>query len=220
MVGVAVAVFGLVACGSGGSSGKPTPPTGRASTPSVAQLQVRLLTAADAGTAWKNGQPINAQDLAAFAQVPCRGTALAKPVATRLTAVTGVQFEPADRSYRHLIELVVTGAPAQLDRDLGQLFAAIESCSAKATTSPSAGHVSVKKLAVAALGDQRSAYSALEQLPSAATALSLRAGYVRVGATAVLLALADFQATKQGASKITDATFVQLLTSAVDKLRS
>jgi hypothetical protein len=183
---------------------------------SIAPSQARLLTVSDLGTGWQPGAAINASDLAAFAQLPCEQSSLEPAVAKRLTAVTGVQFDPSDRSYKQLIELVVTGAPSQLDRDLRSLFDGIAACSGEAASS---AKVIVKSLSIPPLGDQRAAYSITQSgSSSAATTLCVRVGYVRLGSVAVALGLADFQATARGGSLLSDGTYVQFLKTAVAKL--
>jgi hypothetical protein len=196
----------LVACGGNGTNNnKPR---------STAQLHAKLLNAADVGGSWRAGQPINPQDLAAFAQLPCETGSISPTIAKRLTAVTGTQFEPTDHSSRHLIELVVSGDPTQLSSDLRALFGAIESCSSTA-------NLTLTKLTIPALGDQRAAYVIMQPGPSGSkTMLNLRTGYVRLGAAAVVLGLADFHATSQGQSQISDDTYAQLLKNAVAKLNA
>lgn len=224
-LGLVMVFVGLVACGSSGSGGgsgagseKPSP-TGTPTTPSTAQLQARLLTAADVGSGWKAGQPLNPQDLAAFAQLPCDKT-VSPGVAKRLTAVTGTQFEPVDRSYKHLIELVSTGDPVQLAGDLSSLFRATEACLAAASTGPDGAKLTVKPLAMPTMGDQQAAFAVTQARPaSPGTALYFRTAYVRLGGVAAMLGLADFQASAQGKSQISDETFTRLVQTAVTKLK-
>jgi hypothetical protein len=222
LVLVALSVV-LVACGGAGTTTSETS-TGRQSSGgqtamSIAPSQARLLTVSDLGTGWQPGAAINASDLAAFAQLPCEQSSLEPAVAKRLTAVTGVQFDPSDSSYKQLIELVVTGAPSQLDRDLRSLFDGIAACSGEAASSAKVMKVIVKSLSIPPLGDQRAAYSITQSgSSSAATTLCVRVGYVRLGSVAVALGLADFQATARGGSLLSDGTYVQFLKTAVAKL--
>lgn len=208
MAGLVLLTVGLIACGGGGSSGS----GGTSGT----QLQAKLISAADLGPGWTVGADINPQDLAAFSQVPCDSTTLSATTAKRLTAVTGAQFEPTDHSYRHVIELVVSGDAGQLDGDLNQLFRAIEACSG---SGGSGANLTIKTMAIPTLGDQRHAFAVTQTQQAAARALSLRTAYVRVGSAALLLGLADFQASQQGSSTVSDQTFLQLLNTAVTRLR-
>lgn len=183
---------------------------------SVAQIQSRLLTAAELD-GWQPGSVINSDDLASFAQLPCEGADLDPVIAQRLIAVTGVQFEPVDHSYKHLIELVATGDAAQLGSDLGALFGAVESCSTNAAaTSP---RVTVNPFTIPTMGDQQAAYGlTLTDASSTSTVVYVRIGYVRIGPLAVALGLADFEATSSGASDVDDQTYRALLQAAVAKL--
>jgi hypothetical protein len=207
----------LAACGGGGSSGGSGDGGGNGrAAPSSAQLHARLLTADDVGTQWKAGEPINSEDLAAFAQTPCAAATINPAVVKRLTAVVGAQFEPVDRSYRHLIELVVTGDATQLHKDLQSVFSAIESCDAAG----SAGvRVTVTQLSIPELGDQRAAYAVTQNPPDGSpAAMSLRTAYVRLGTVAVVVGLVDFRASKDGVSLVSDDNFRALLTKATTKL--
>jgi hypothetical protein len=56
--------------------------------------------------------------------------ALSSAIVERLTLVTGIQFEPTDASYKHLIEFLVTGDALRLASDLGFYFEAMEACAA------------------------------------------------------------------------------------------
>lgn len=213
-VSLVAVMAALVACGgsSGGSGTAGRSPTHSSpATASPPQLSERLLTAADVGPGWQAGEPINPQDLAAFAQLPCDRT-LDPALAKRLTAVAGVQFSPADRSYKHVIELVAAGPASRLAADLQSLFTAIQSCRAGAG-------VTVRALDLPALGDQSRGFAATQKSPQAAAAtLSLRTAYVRVGSHAVLVGVADFQAGAKGTSTISDKAYVALVQKAVANL--
>lgn len=205
----------LAACGSGGTKSAATKP------PSPAQLQARLLGAADVGSDWKLGQAINSADLASVQQsIPCVDVAVNPAVAKRLTAVTGIQFEPADRSYKHLIQLGMTGHPAQLDSDLQALFAAMDSC-ATASATPGTATSTVKRFTVPQLGDQRAAYVMTSKVSARSSATwYVRNAVVRVGPVAVALGLTEILATPQDKPTIGDDFFLRLLQTAVARLRS
>ena len=202
----------VVGCGGNGATSARPSPHASTSAPTT-NWSGKLLTAADVGPGWQTGQPLNSADLAAFAQLPCERSTLSPAVAKRLSAATGVQFEPTDRSYKHVIELVVTGESARLADDLASLFAAVESCST------SGSGVDVERLPTPQLGDQRAAYAIHQPGPSGSTTtIYVRTGYVRLGSSAVALGLADFGATTTGKSQITDETYLALLNAAVAKL--
>ena len=212
----------LVACGSG-TNNQTTPSTNipSTSTMSTAQIQQRLLTAADVGAAWRVGQSITPEDLSSLStSVPCPGPTVSPAVAQRLTAVTGVQFEPTDQSYKHLIELVLSGEPKQLDSDLQALFEAMDSCSALASTATGATKLTIQKLAVPKLGDQQAAYVMTDtESPDSTATWYVRNAVVRVGSTGVAVGLAEILATPQDKPQISDETFGKILESAVGKLR-
>lgn len=211
----------LVACGSGTSSktGAPTttaaptttgaPTTTAAPTttvPTAAQLQARLLGAGDVGAGWQVGGSINPEDLSSIGHAnPCGNDKIDPAVAKRLTAVTGVQFEPTDHSYKHFIELVLTGDPAQLGSDLHALMAALDSCPA------------VKDLSIPKLGDQQAAY-VITDAESANAVWHVRNAVVRVGPVAVAVGMTEILPSAQARPQISDDTFVKVLRTAVDKV--
>lgn len=219
LLAVALGVV-LAACGSGGGGKTTTPSTTTVPTPSATQLQARLLSVRDVGAGWKLGSPINAADLASIGKsVPCPGNALSPAVAERLTAVTGIQFEPTDHSYKHLIELVITGDPAQLANDLQSLFKAMDACATAASTAPGTRKVTVTKLQLPPLGDQQGGYAAAARVGSAHSSgiWYARNAAVRTGPVAVVLGLTEILAP-QTRPQISDAAFVDLLRTAVGKL--
>jgi hypothetical protein len=201
---------GLTACS--GSSTKPaTSPTPGPTATSTAALEDGLLAAADLGNGWRVGNAVNQEDRKAFAQLPCDSAKLDASVATRLTAVAGRQFEPTDRSYQHVMELVVTGSPGRLDADLRAIFAALASC-------PPTGPVTVRERSIPSVGEQRAAYTFTQAPPRSRSVLLVRVAYVRTGAVALMLGVTDFQAAAPGTSTFTDATVEKLLGKAVERL--
>lgn len=208
----------LVACGSHGA-GKSTPapssgvrtttqPSSTAATQSVDQLRARLLVVGDLGGSWRLGSPINAMDLASVGQaVPCIDPA----VAGRLTAVVGTQFEPTDRSYKHMIELVIVGEPAQLNGDLHALFEAVDSCGASAAATDT-GKASVTPLDLPPLGEQRAGFVTRSE-----SGWYGRNAFVRVGPVAVAFGLTEALGP-QTKPQVSDETFLQLLRTAVSRL--
>jgi hypothetical protein len=219
-----IAVLGLavasVACGSSTTSRTTTSQTttpATATTMSVAQLDALRLDAADIGAGWQVGAPINDADRAEYIQVPCPGSALNPTILKRLAGVTGVQFEPVDGSHRHIMEMFVTGVPAQLGADLQAWFDAIQSCSSAQTTTPGTGTISIQKLAIPALGDQRAAF-VFTALESSDQIWHIRSAVVRVGSVAVSFGLTEILTKPGEQPTISDATFVQLLQKAVAML--
>lgn len=209
----------LAACGSGGGGGKTTPtpasgaktttpPSSASTTPSAAQLEKGLLVVGDLGTGWKIGEPINPGDLASVGQaVPCLDPAVAK----RLTAVTGIQFEPTDRSYKHMIELVTIGDPAQLNSDLQALVGAVDSCGASAAATGTE-KATVTRFDLPPLGDQRAGFITRTQ-----AGWYGRGAYVRVGPIAITFGLTEILGP-QAKPQVSDQTFLHLLQTAVRKL--
>lgn len=210
----------LVACGSG-TNNQTNPSTNipSTSTMSTAQIQARLLAVADVGAGWQIGQAITPEDLSSLAtSVPCPGPTVSPAVAQRLAAVAGVQFEPTDQSYKHLIELVLNGESKQLDSDLQALFDAMDSCSALASTATGT-KLTVQKLAVPKLGDQQAAYVMTDvESPDSTATWYIRNAVVRVGSDAIAVGLAEILATPQDKPQISDETFGKILDSAVGKL--
>lgn len=217
-----LAVLGLVvvviACGDNGQT-RATAPTSAASvtttTMSTVHLGAMLLDASDVGAGWQVGSDVNEADFADAARSPC-GAAMDPSLTQRLTPVAGVQFEPTDRSYKHLIEFAVTGDPTQLDSDLQAFWNAVESCP---TSTSQAGTLTVETFAIPALGDQRIAFTLTGRESTDTTATwHGRSAAVRVGPTAIELGLTEILSAPQETPSISDAEFVKLLQAAVAKL--
>ena len=211
----------LGGCGDDGTT-RSTTPTATSSVetttpPSPEQLEPMLLDTSDAGTGWQLGPAITEADLTDATQIPCPDTAINPTIATRLTPVTGVQFEPVDRSSKHLIEFVVTGQPEQLGADLQVLFDAMDACAATTPTSLGTGSLTVEPLGIPELGDQRAAYT-LIGVESPDATWYVRNADVRVGALAVEVGLTEILQTPDDAPSISDDEFVQLVQTAVGKL--
>jgi hypothetical protein len=214
-----VAIFGLVvalvACGDSGTTRQPT------TTLSATQLQAKLLDVGGVGAGWQVGHAVNDADFSDATQVPCEGVTLDPPVTQRLTPVTGIQFEPTDQSYKHLIEFVLTGDPKQLDADLQTYFAALETCSTVTTTIAGASAVRVNKLTIPKLGDQRAAYVLTgKESPGSDTTWYGRSAAVRVGSIAIELGLTEILPTGQAQPQISDEGFLKIVQTAVAKLKA
>lgn len=225
-VGLVVALglsAALVSCGSATTSRSAPAPQTTSSTLSRTQLQTRLLTVGDVGSAWQKGQDqvgeaITPEDLASVGtSIPCSDVAMDPALAKRLTAVTGVQFQPADHSPKHLIELVITGQPGQLDSDLRALVGIMDTCAARTATTTGTSNLTLKKLALPTLGEQQAAYVMTDSVDSSGV-FYVRNAIVRRGSVAVVLGLMEGLATVQDKPQISDATFVAMLRTAVDKV--
>lgn len=212
---------GLLSCGGDDrattASTAPTtaaPVTTVATTAPAVPPTSALLTVADVGPTWQVSNAINDMDLASFAQVPCDGVAVNPAVVARLTASIGVQFEPVDRSYKHLMQLVAVGAPTQLAADLQALHDATATCP---SGEPSASTVGVQPFALpAGLGDQR--FGQLLRGYEGDSLWYVRGAVVRVGGIAVSIGLVEIVSNAQPVPTISDAAFVELVTTAVAKL--
>lgn len=214
--------LGAAACGGDDSTGSTTaaPVTALAATTvSPADLDAMLLTATDVGEDWTEGHTIGPEDLSSFAQLPCPDSALNPLIVDRLTAVTGVQFDPVDRSSQHVLELLVTGEPARLSTDLELLAeAALAPCAVDGSTSAGAGGVTVEPMSIPALGDQRMAYTARASESTTGPTWYVRIAVVRVGSVALQLGLTEILATSHGDAHVSDGEFARLLETAVGEL--
>jgi hypothetical protein len=228
-----IAVLGLMgalfACGDDGTSGNTTNPTSSvpattttsstttSTTMSTAQLDSMLLNVGDVGAGWQVGPEVTAADFSDSTQLPCNDMALNPTIIERLTPVTGIQFEPTDRSYKHLIEFLVTGDPQRLALDLQFYFEAMEACAATTPTTIGAGTLTVEPFTIPMLGDQRAAYI-LTGVDSPDATWYVRSAEVRVGSIVTEVALTEILPTPEDEPTVTDAEFVQLLENAVAKL--
>lgn len=219
VLAVAGLLVGLTGCGSDGAPSATTvvtaaPTTSAAtSTTTVVDLSGRLLTVADVGAGWKLSNPVNEDDLASAAQLPCEDQAINPTIAARLRGVTGVQFEPVDGAYRHLIEFVLVGEPDRLAADIGILDEAMRAC----PVGVPGGLDRMDTLALPPLGDQRvGLHYAATQGPDAVW--DIRAATVRVGGRAVHVGLVEILATPDAEPFVSDDGFVALVTTAVARL--
>lgn len=212
----------LVGCGDDEATRDTTPATtapAETTVPlSTEQLDSMLLDASDVGSAWQLGPPITEADLTDATQIPCPDTAINPTIADRLTPITGVQFEPVDRSSRHLIEFAVVGQPDQLDADLQVLFDAMDACAAATPTTSGTGSLRVERLTIPELGDQRAAYTLIGVETPDTPTWYVRDAEVRVGSIAVEVGLTEILPTPDDEPSISDAEFVRLIQTAVTNL--
>lgn len=223
----------LVGCGDDETTRDTTPPTTPSTTPSTApstapsvettvlpsleQLDAMLLDVGDVGVAWQLGPAITDADLTDATQIPCPDSAMNPTIADRLTPITGVQFEPVDRSSTHLIQFAVTGVPGRLAADLQALFDSMDACAATTPTSIGTGSLTVEPLTIPDLGDQRGAY-VLIGVESPEATWYVRDAEVRVGSIAIEVDLTEILRTPDDEPSISDAEFVQLVQTAVANL--
>jgi hypothetical protein len=203
----------LAACGEG-----PTTPT-TATTWSTERATAALLDLQTVGARWKIGHAVTDADFEDATNIPCEGVALDPVVRQRLRPVTGIQFEPVDGSYQHLIEFLVTGAPQRLDADLDRYFGALESCSSVGTALP-AGLLSVTRLEIPELGDQQAAYVLVGAESAEGPTWYIRSGIVRVQSIVVEVGLTEILGSPQDRPRISDEEFVTLLRSAAAKVQT
>lgn len=190
--------------------------SGPTTTVSVATLTQRLLTVGDLPSGWQLASPINEMDLVAFANLPCDNAAINPLAVKRLTASTGIQFEPVGAASGHMIELVTTGDPTQLAKDVGMLIGAREeACSGADATSDGAPLTITQLPLPSTLGDQRNAYSGHAGPESTWFG---RSAVVCVGGIAVMIGLTEVRSSPTAAPTISDAAFVQLVQTAVQRL--
>lgn len=220
-----LAVLGLVAvvvaCGDSGTSDETTPvsiittPTATATVP-ASDLETMLLDVADVGPGWELGNAVNDQDFADVVQLPCPDTGVNPTILERLTGESGIQFSPTDRSYRHIIETLVTGEPQRLTTDLEVLFDAVQPCP-PSESSPGTPTPTYAQLDLPLLGDQRLAAVFIGAESKQAT-WHVRTAWVRVGSVAMTLRLTEILATPDDTPQVADAEFVQLAETAAAKL--
>lgn len=211
----------LIACGDGGAGAPSTTPatavpatTVPATAVSLDKLDAMRLTLDDVGSFWKAGEPINDADIADSVQVPCNPS-LDPAVVQRLRAKTGVQFEPVDGSYLHVMEFLAAGEPTQLAADVRVLFDAWQSCPTTSTLPDGSSYRDLGLVAVPELGDQRLARQVKGvATPTADVVWFVRSAMVRVGGVLVEVSLTEVVST-DASPKISDAEFAKLVAAAV-----
>lgn len=174
-----------------------------------------LLTLGDVGTSWKVGPQVTDETFADATQIPCTGMSLDAAVAARLRPTLGVQFEPVNKTYLFLSELVTIGNAEGLSSDLNTYVAAEKVCA----ETPNNGLLEFKEIAFPSLGDQSSAWllSAYDNGSSSAI-WHIRAAVVRVGGTIVNVNLTEALETPTQDLTIPDSEFRRLVTVAVSKV--
>lgn len=206
-------VAAALALGACGDSGAKSP----SAVMSAADAKLRLIDVATVGSSWQVGSPINELDLAAFNQVPCDDLALDATTSSRLTGITGIQFEPINSSGRHLIEMVVSADPKQLTTDIGALIGAFDACAARKTVAVDGGSFSIAKLSIGALGDQRGGYTFSGTPSPDGPVWYGRAAIVRIGSVALTLGLTEILENEQAKPTIGDADFIRIAKTATER---
>jgi hypothetical protein len=233
LVAVAGLALASAACGDDSTSKTTTPATAAATTTaapstsaetvttlSVEQLNALALGLADVGPDWQVGPAVNDADFGDATQIPCADMALNPTILERLRPVAGVQFEPADKSSKHMIEFFRVGLPSRLAADLDAYIGALEACRTNPPTSTTGtGAVTITTLAIPELGDQRAAYTMIgAEGGGTQTTWFVRGATVRVGAVAIDISLTEILDSPDATPTISDAQFVQLVQTAVAKL--
>jgi hypothetical protein len=180
-------------------------------------LDALLLDAGEAGPGWELGEPINLMDLAMSAEL-CPDVVLDAELARRLDGDTGIQFQPVDDSYRHLMEQLNVGDPAQLAPDLQAFFDAAATCAEAAPITPGTSVPTMDELALPALGDQRQAFTYFGLESTGGAVWFVRTAFVRVGQVVVSVALTEILDTPDQVPTTSDDEFVALVERAVDKV--
>ena len=217
---VGVLLVALAGCGGDGTTSESTvetlPQTETTTPSSTGQLTSLLLDTSDVGAGWQVGPEVTDADLNDAHQIPCPDFAINPVIAARLRPIVGAQFEPVDRSSKHLIEFAVSRDPEQLDADLRVLFDAMDACSASTPTTTATGSLTVAPLTLPSLGDQRAAYM-LIGVESSEVTWYVRSADVRVGPVGITLGLTEILADPDAAPSVSDDEFVDLVTAAVTK---
>lgn len=213
-----------------GCSKNSTPSSTSTTTSSVG---ARLLTESDVGARWKKGAAPTASTFADATQVPCEGMSLDAALASRLRPTSGVQFEPVEKSYLFLSELVTFGDASQLATDMNSYLDAERRCAAK----PNNGQLTFKEVSFPALGDQSSAWvlsahdsgsgisdtteftdTTTASVPGVTTAVwYIRSALVRIGGTLINVNLTEVLEVPNQMLAVTDAEFQRIVSAAVSK---
>lgn len=201
------------ACSDGGGDATPTTPTPK-------QLEALLLNAADIGAGWMGTTAVSSSELGSLAESPCPGVTIDPEVTARLKPVVGVRITPGDGTNRAVIEGIIIGDPATLSSDVQALFAAAESCSGTDFTGANQEKARYDSLLLPAVGDQQMA-TVLKVIQPPDYQLTARGhtAIVRVGDIVVSLTQYEVM-TKPDTEPITsDATFIALLQTAVQRVK-
>jgi len=179
-------------------------------------LSAKLLTAADLGSAWELGEPVNEMDLTMNAEV-CKGVVLDAELAARLNGQTGVQFQPTDRSSKHLMVQIITGEAGQLASDLDAYAAALKTCPVDPVGAEDT-FLSVEDITLPAWGEQAHGIAVRAQESGNGAVWFVRFIQVRVGGEAVGLGLTEILGSATAAPAFTDADLIGWAEKAVAKL--
>lgn len=181
------------------------------------ELEALLLEVDDVGVEWKLGSPINLMDLTMSAEL-CADVVLDRELAQRLNGDTGVQFEPVDGSYRHLMEQLNVEEPGRLSLDLQAFFDAASECVDVAPDTPGTSVPTMEQLALPLLGDQRQGFVYMGLESTDGPVWFVRTAIVRVGQVAVMVSLTEILDTPDQAPTTSDDEFVALVERAVDRV--
>ena len=151
--------------------------------------------------------------------MPCPDTAVNPTILARVRPLVGVQYDAPDGSYRHLLELGITGVPDRLAADLEVVDEAMRACAA---SSPTAEGVTVRAISLPALGDQRAGWAMTAEQRDGAEAVTwqVRSATVRRGSVAVRIGLTEILDRPSTPPSITDEAFVAIVRTAVATIGS
>ena len=175
------------------------------------------------GSGWKPETEITAADLGGIGELPCSGVpdlAINPTIAARLVAATGIILSPTDGTPRGIKEILVTGEPDRLARDLEAVIgAATDNCIGKDLVTKDNEKIRMEVLALDGFGDQRSAITVMVGEPP--DYQSTWRGYqaiVRVGSVAIMISAFEVMGTPDAKPVMDAAGFVRLVEQAVSKL--
>lgn len=179
-------------------------------------IETKLLTAEEVGSTWKLGPEVNEMDLTMNVEI-CPGVVLDAGRAKRLSGRVGVQFEPSDKSSRHLMEQFLIGDPAKLNSDLRVYFDTLTVCPVDPAGAEGT-YLSLQPLDVPVLGDQSLGVAIKAQESASGPVWFVRQAVVRVGGTAVALGLTEILPSATAQPNISDNGFYAIVTKAFNKL--
>ena len=186
---------------------------------SVDEMESRLLNAADMGAGWMGTTVVSSTELGTLAESPCPGVSIDASVTARLRPVVGVRLTPMDGTNRAVIEGVIVGEAANLDADVQALLDAAASCLGTDFTSEKDEKVRYDSLLLPALGDQQMAtVMVINQPPDHQLTVRGHTAIVRVGQSVVSLTQYEVMTNPEAAAITSDAAFVELLRTAVERL--
>ena len=204
----------VAGCGNDDETSPTTSAEATSTTSETGMLEELLMTLADIGANWRLGNTVGGADFDDANQVPCDDTALNPTIRERLRPIIGRQFEPDDGSYRHLMTTITLGDPGRLALDVGFLIDAIRACPAMATFEGSS--VSIEQMEIPDFGEQRAAFKITASTDE--PVWLVRTAVVRVDRRYLSVSLTEILDSSQTEPMISDATFIEIVEKAVERL--